>query len=90
MLPCAMKTFFGIDCPICGFQRSLMLLLDGELKKSFLMYPPLLPVLALIIIFILRLIKRNIIKPQYFHRYCVLVLAVVTINYVIKLTVLYS
>ncbi len=47
MLPCISKQVFGIDCPGCGLQRSVALLLQGEFEASFLMYPGLLPMLAL-------------------------------------------
>ena len=47
MLPCISKQLFGIDCPGCGFQRSVALLLQGDLEASFLMYPGLMPMLAL-------------------------------------------
>jgi hypothetical protein len=47
MLPCFSKQVFGIDCPGCGLQRSVALLLKGELVESFLMYPGLLPMMAL-------------------------------------------
>ena len=47
MLPCISKQLFGIDCPGCGFQRSIALLLQGDFEASFLMYPGLMPMLAL-------------------------------------------
>ena len=47
MLPCISKQLFGIDCPGCGFQRSVALLLQGDFEASFLMYPGLMPMLAL-------------------------------------------
>ena len=47
MLPCLSKQVFGIDCPGCGLQRSVALLLQGEFGASFQMYPGLLPMLAL-------------------------------------------
>jgi hypothetical protein len=47
MLPCFSKQVFGIDCPGCGLQRSVALLLKGELVESFFMYPGLLPMMAL-------------------------------------------
>jgi hypothetical protein len=39
MLPCLSKTLFGLECLGCGFQRSLLLLLKGEISESFEMYP---------------------------------------------------
>lgn len=47
MLPCISKQVFGIDCPGCGLQRSVALFLRGEFEASFLMYPGLMPMLAL-------------------------------------------
>ena len=37
-----------MDCPGCGIQRSISLLLQGKLVDSFLMYPALLPVIFLL------------------------------------------
>ena len=39
MLPCLNKTFFGIECPGCGAQRSISLLFQGEFVEAFQMYP---------------------------------------------------
>jgi len=45
MLPCAYKQLFGIDCPVCGFQRSFIALLKGDWKESFFLYPATVPIL---------------------------------------------
>lgn len=50
MLPCYFKYFFGIDCPGCGLQRSTILLLKGNLWESIQMYPPLLPIVFVVLI----------------------------------------
>lgn len=39
MLPCLNKQIFGIDCPGCGIQRSISLLLEGEFITAFKMFP---------------------------------------------------
>ncbi|WP_255493216.1 DUF2752 domain-containing protein [Flavobacterium sp. SOK18b] len=39
MLPCLSKTIFGIECLGCGFQRALLLLIQGNLTEAFKMYP---------------------------------------------------
>lgn len=39
MFPCLSKTLFGIECLGCGFQRALLLLLKGEFRNAFEMYP---------------------------------------------------
>ncbi|MFV8370630.1 DUF2752 domain-containing protein [Flavobacterium sp. LB2R40] len=39
MLPCLSKTLFGLECLGCGFQRGLLLLLQGDFSGAFKMYP---------------------------------------------------
>lgn len=47
MIPCLMKTFFGVPCPGCGGQRSVLHLLHGEFGEAFLMYPAIYPLLLM-------------------------------------------
>ena len=44
-LPCLFKTVFHVDCPGCGFQRSCIALLKGDVLGSLQLYPALLPML---------------------------------------------
>lgn len=46
-LPCMFRAVTHIECPGCGFQRSLFLLMRGQVSDSFYMYPALIPVLLL-------------------------------------------
>ena len=39
LLPCAYKQLFGFSCPLCGFQRSMLLLLDGQVWASIIRFP---------------------------------------------------
>jgi hypothetical protein len=43
MIPCMSKKLIGMECPGCGIQRSISLLMHGDLVDSFLMYPGLFP-----------------------------------------------
>ena len=47
MLPCLNKKLFGIECMGCGLQRSVSLLLQGEFKEAFFMYPAVYTLIAL-------------------------------------------
>ncbi len=89
MLPCFVKAIFGIDCPVCGFQRSMLLLLKGEYRNSFLMYPPLLFILALLVILAVRLLVPGAITRKIVNRYAAIVLIVIGVNYAVKLTVFF-
>ncbi|WP_339917503.1 DUF2752 domain-containing protein [Yeosuana marina] len=39
MIPCLNKKLFGVECPGCGIQRSLSLVIHGEFTAAFKMYP---------------------------------------------------
>jgi hypothetical protein len=45
LLTCPSKHFFYIDCPGCGLQRSVLALFEGNLVKSFQLYPATIPIL---------------------------------------------
>ncbi len=49
MLSCPSKKYLHIECPGCGFQRSMIFLLKGEFINSFQMYPASLPIIFLFI-----------------------------------------
>ncbi|MFD0750493.1 DUF2752 domain-containing protein [Mucilaginibacter calamicampi] len=49
LLPCPFKYFTGLDCPGCGFQRSVLALMQGNLSESFRLYPATIPLLLFII-----------------------------------------
>ncbi|MCK4853518.1 MAG: DUF2752 domain-containing protein [Bacteroidales bacterium] len=44
---CSFREHAGIDCPGCGLQRSIIALLQGNLVESIMLFPALLPVLAM-------------------------------------------
>ena len=49
LLACPIKQHFGIDCPGCGFQRSVLALFEGDLIRSFTLYPPTVPLIILLL-----------------------------------------
>jgi hypothetical protein len=49
MMPCWFKSIFNVNCPGCGFQRSAIELLKGNIVLSFKLYPALIPLLFYIV-----------------------------------------
>jgi hypothetical protein len=49
LLACPFKKLTGIDCPGCGFQRSAIALLQGNLKQSLYYYPATIPLLVAVL-----------------------------------------
>src|SRR3569833_2965488 len=47
LIPCPFKYLTGIDCPGCGFQRSVIALIRGDFHKSFNLYPAAIPLILL-------------------------------------------
>jgi hypothetical protein len=80
--PCLYKQVLGINCPICGFQRSLLLLMKGRVADSFSLYPPLIPILLLFIAFLFFLVKRNPQAKKALSVISAIVLGIVMVNYV--------
>jgi len=65
LLPCPIKIVAGIECPGCGFQRSLIALLQGYWYESYRLYPPTVPLLLLLLYGIVKSMvgfdRRNVI-----------------------------
>ena len=40
-LPCIYKQVFGVSCPMCGCQRGLLLMMQGDLWGALRQFPPL-------------------------------------------------
>jgi hypothetical protein len=55
LLTCPSKYFFHLDCPGCGLQRSMIALLEGDLGKSFQLYPASIPILFCLIFTVLHI-----------------------------------
>ena len=53
LLPCPFKLLTRVDCPGCGFQRSVLALLQGDLHKSWALYPAAIPLLLFFVFAIL-------------------------------------
>jgi hypothetical protein len=66
LIPCPFKKLTGIDCPGCGFQRSVIALLKGDLAGSIHLYPATIPILfTTLFVFVaikLNWDKRHLVK----------------------------
>ena len=85
MLPCAYKQLFGIDCPACGAQRSLIELLKGNFTASFHLYPALIPTLILIITFLVHVSFRLPNGRKIVLWIARIDLVIITLSYIYKL-----
>jgi hypothetical protein len=57
---CFFKSHFGIECPGCGMQRSLIALLKGNLVESLHYHVALIPFIITIILLIVQLNIKHV------------------------------
>lgn len=84
MIPCLSKALFGYDCMGCGFQRALLLLLNGSFLEAFYMYAAIYP---LTIFFFFLLITRFYKFKHYdkgFNALSILSITTIILSYTIK------
>lgn len=83
--PCASQSLFGIDCPICGFQRALVLLMQLDIWGSLKAYPPLIPILVLMVVALLRLVKPSWVTARLLEIYSLVALVIVGLNFLVNI-----
>lgn len=86
LIPCPFKSLTGIDCPGCGFQRSVLAFIQGDFHKSFSLYPATVP---LILFFLYGIADKHlkldtsssIVKKAMF----IFNGSIITLSYIVKL-----
>lgn len=85
MLPCFSKQLFGLDCPGCGLQRSVVFLLKAEFIAAFKMYPAIYTLVPLAGILILNRLVGLKYGNQLIIGFSISSVALILINFIIKL-----
>ena len=60
LFPCFFKSHFGMECPGCGMQRSLIALLKGDIIISLQYHAALIPFIITILLLIFQLKFQHI------------------------------
>ena len=84
MLPCLHKKLFGFDCPGCGGQRALVMLLHGDLTEAFFMYPAIYPLVLLGLSILLNLISPFKYYGKTVSTLTIISIATIVISYIFK------
>jgi hypothetical protein len=89
LIPCPFKNLTGVDCPGCGFQRSVIALLQGDVMQSFAYYPSTLPLLITLLYMALNN-KFHFANYALFKQWLFVASALMIISsYLLKITSLY-
>lgn len=84
-LSCWIKALYGIDCPGCGFQTAILLLMKGEVSESIVTYPALLPFMWFILLIIGRIVGIKKIKTGLLKISGFACLIIILMSYLFKL-----
>ena len=84
MLPCVHKKLFGFDCPGCGGQRALVMLLHGDFTEAFFMYPAIYPLVLLGLSILLNLISPFKYYGKTVSTLTIISIATIVISYIFK------
>jgi len=85
LMACPYKKYFNIDCMGCGMQRSFIELLKGNLVESFMLYPALLPIIAMILFLPLHLVFKFKHGASVLKYFFIFNISIVVISYIIKI-----
>lgn len=85
MLPCLSKTFFGLECLGCGFQRSFLLLIHGDFIAAFKMYPAIYTLLSLFIFVLINFKIKYKHSKKIISKLAYLNLTIMIVSYLIKI-----
>ena len=86
MLKCKFKTLTGLDCPGCGFQRSVVSMLDGNFVDAFIYWPMLFPLLAAAIFTSIYLVGKKAIFMSIAYKLYILSVVFLLVNWLLKMT----
>jgi L-lactate permease len=90
LIPCPFKYLTGIDCPGCGFQRSLFALIKGNLSSSLHLYPATIPFL-LTVLFVILSYKLNMDNKHLIKKTLYMITgSIIIVSYLVKMSTLYS
>ena len=82
---CFYKKYLGIECPWCGFQRALKLLLEGNLVESVAMFPALIPLILMFVYLAVHLFFKFRHGSRILLSLFILNTVIIIVNYIIKI-----
>ncbi|OWW23580.1 hypothetical protein B4Q04_19815 [Zobellia sp. OII3] len=86
MLPCLNKKLFGIDCPGCGLQRSIVLFFKGDFSAAFDMYPAIFTLIPLVMFAFASQFIRFRFDTHIKMALGILSGSIIIVNYIFKMT----
>jgi len=86
-LPCFYKSILGIECPGCGMQRALIVLLRGDLIGSLKLYPALIPTIVMLVLLVVHVFYHLKYGARILVWLFIFNAVIIVISYICKLIV---
>jgi hypothetical protein len=85
LIECSWLSTFGIECPTCGFQRSVVLLFEGDIVGSIYMFPATIPFLLCVVVAGFSVFGKFKNGPNWVVGLFSLTAVLIVVNYVFKI-----
>lgn len=90
LFPCFFKSYFGIDCPGCGMQRSLIALLKGNITQSLHYHVALIPFIITIIILVIQLRIKHVDGGKWVMWSFIVTSGITILQFIIRQIILFT
>jgi hypothetical protein len=84
LFTCYFKSHFGIECPGCGLQRSLIALLKGDFIQSIYYNPALIPLLITFLLLLIQLFTKKVYGGKLVMWAFIITCFILVVNYFLK------
>lgn len=90
LFSCFFKSHFGMECPGCGMQRSLIALLKGDIMDSLQYHAALIPFLITITLLIFQLILKRANGGKWVMWAFIITTGITLIQFIIRQIILFT
>ncbi len=90
LLPCFFKSHFGIECPGCGMQRSLIALLKGDVMGSLQYHAALIPFIITILLLVIQLKLKIMNGGKWVMWAFIITTGITLIQFIIRQIILFT
>jgi hypothetical protein len=90
LFPCFFKSHFGMECPGCGMQRSLIALLKGNFYESLQYHVALIPFIITIILLLIQLRVKHVNGGKWVMWAFIVTTSITIIQFVVRQILLFQ
>lgn len=90
LFSCFFKSHFGMECPGCGMQRSLIALLKGNITESLHYHLALIPFIITIILLVVQLKIKHVNGGKWVMWAFIVTSAITIVQYIVRQVILFQ